>query len=92
MNQFLVVSYDISDDRRRTRVLNLLREFGRHVQYSVFECRLSQGQIRKMKNRMLMLVDPADSIRIYYLCKEDVDRVELLGRGERTPEDLFYLH
>ena len=92
MNQFLVVSYDISDDRRRTRVMNLLRDYGRHVQYSVFECQLTQGQIRKMKKGISLLVDPADSIRIYYLCKEDVDRVELLGRGDRTSEDLFYLY
>lgn len=92
MSQFLVVSYDISNDRQRTKVMNLLRDFGRHVQYSVFECRLEPRQIRKLKNGLMLHINPTDSIRFYYLCKDDVDRVEILGRGDRTPEDLFYLH
>jgi CRISPR-associated protein Cas2 len=92
MNYFLVVSYDISDDRRRTKVLNLLRDYGRHVQYSVFECRLDQRQVKKMKNRLSLVIDPSDSIRIYSLCREDVGRIEIMGRGDCTPENLFYLH
>lgn len=92
MAQFIVVSYDISNDRRRTKVMNLLRDYGRHVQYSVFECRLEQRQIRQLKNGLLLHIDPTDSVRIYFLCKDDADRVEILGRGDRTPEHLYYLH
>ncbi len=90
--QFLVVSYDISDNRRRTKVMKTLRDFGSHVQYSVFECRLNRAQIQSLKTRLAMLIDPRDSIRMYYLCKEDVQRTEFLGQGDLTPEDLFYLH
>jgi CRISPR-associated protein Cas2 len=75
-----------------TRVMNLLRDYGHHVQYSVFECRLEPRQIRKLKNGLSLHIDPTDSIRIYYLCKDEVDRVDILGTGDRTPEDLFYLH
>lgn len=37
MKQFIVVSYDVVDDRRRTKVMKTLKNFGAHVQYSVFE-------------------------------------------------------
>ena len=38
--QFVLVCYDIPDDRRRTKVMQTLLDFGRRVQYSVFECDL----------------------------------------------------
>ena len=47
-NQFILVVYDISNDRRRTRLHNLLLDFGTPVQYSVFECLLSPKQEMKM--------------------------------------------
>ena len=31
-----VVSYDVRDDRRRTRLAHALKDFGERVQYSVF--------------------------------------------------------
>ena len=92
MTQFIVVSYDISDDRKRTKVMKILRDFGTHVQYSVFECRLSKRQISQMKRLLKTEIESTDSIRIYFLCRDDIDRTEFLGRGDLTPENLFYLH
>lgn len=39
-----MVCYDITDDKRRTRVFKLLRGYGDHVQLSVFRCVLSPIQ------------------------------------------------
>jgi CRISPR-associated protein Cas2 len=38
----ILVSYDVPDDRRRTRLAHALKDFGERVQYSVFECRLDE--------------------------------------------------
>lgn len=38
---FIVVAYDVSDDRRRSHVVKLLEKVGIRVNYSVFECMLS---------------------------------------------------
>lgn len=92
VNQFIVVSYDISDDRKRTKVMKILRDYGSHVQYSVFECRLNKHQINQLKKLLKSTIELTDSVRIYYLCKDDVGRTEFLGRGDLTPEHLFYLH
>ena len=38
--QFIVVVYDISNDKRRVKLHNLLKDYGTPVQYSVLECYL----------------------------------------------------
>jgi CRISPR-associated protein Cas2 len=39
-----IVTYDISDDDRRTAVFKTLRGYGDHIQYSVFRCDLSESE------------------------------------------------
>ena len=77
---FVVVAYDIADNRRRTRVMKMLKGFGEHVQESVFECDLNGQQHRRMLKLLRKLIDvDADNVRIYYLCSLDVERIGRLG-------------
>jgi CRISPR-associated protein Cas2 len=77
---FIVVSYDIPDDRRRTRVMKTLKDFGAHVQYSVFECDLKAGDYRRMRDRLVKLINRReDSLRFYVLCQEDVKKRRVWG-------------
>lgn len=77
---FIVVSYDIPDDKRRTRVMKALKDFGRHVQYSVFECELKQADYRRMRQRLKKLVNPRqDNIRFYVLSQEDLKKRRVWG-------------
>lgn len=39
-----LVTYDISDDKRRTRVFKICFAIGDHTQYSVFVCDLSERE------------------------------------------------
>ena len=41
-----LVSYDISDDKRRRKVCKILEGYGYRVQYSVFECDLDDKKIQ----------------------------------------------
>jgi len=41
----IVVSYDIPDDRRRLQLSKALKDFGKRVQWSVFECHLDDRQL-----------------------------------------------
>lgn len=89
---FVVVSYDIPEDKRRTKVMKLLRNFGAHVQYSVFECELKQAAYDHMRERLTALVSPkVDSVRFYFLDEDQVKRIEVIGRKpvERARE--FYV-
>lgn len=81
--QFVLVVYDISNDRRRTKLHNLLLDYGTPVQYSAFECRLDKGDLQKLRSAIRKIGRPRkDNIRFYYLCANCVDRMESSRPGE----------
>lgn len=47
-----LVTYDVADDRRRTRIYNLMRGYGDHIQFSVFRCVLSDRQLAELRARL----------------------------------------
>ncbi len=90
--QFMIISYDISDDRRRRKIMQTLEDFGRRVQFSVFECLLLPVEFEKLKKKLKPLVkEPQDSVRIYFLCVLDVGRIQVLGAGKVTEEKNFFV-
>lgn len=88
---FVVVSYDVADDRRRARVASEMENFGRRVQYSVFECHLSDAQIIDLETRLQAIIDwDRDRVRYYRLCERDARRIVMDGPGE-VSRDWDYL-
>lgn len=84
---FIVVVYDISNDKRRTKLHNKLKDFGSPIQYSVFECVLTSSEIVKMKQDVRKITRPRlDHVRFYTLCTECKGKVEIIGRSEVTSE------
>lgn len=76
-----VVSYDIADDRDRSKVARRLEGYGDRVQYSVFECRLSNTEREGLREDLLEFIDPTrDSIRWYPLCDRCRPRARIQGR------------
>ncbi len=88
---FYIVSYDISDDRKRTRVAKILLDYGTRVQYSVFECNLDNNLLKKMTARVAKFVSEDDSLRIYTLCAKCKATVKVFGRGEVTEDKKVYI-
>ena len=85
MKQFWVIAYDISVDKRRTRLHNALLDFGTPVQYSVFECWVTPDELKRMRARVNKIIRPnKDHVRYYYLCAACVARVETTRAGELT--------
>jgi CRISPR-associated protein Cas2 len=86
-NQMIVVVYDISNDRRRTRLHKKLKNYGTPVQYSVFECLLTSEEIAQMKAEVRRILKPRlDHVRYYQLCTACRRRIEVTGRHEITTE------
>ncbi len=85
---FVVVSYDVPDDRRRGRIARALQNFGgERVQFSVFECYLSARNRGQLQERLEEIVQPdEDSVRIYRLCEKCCAGVQFLGRAQATEE------
>lgn len=90
--QFLVVSYDISSNRRRLKVMKTLEGFGARVQYSVFECRLKTNEVDDLRRKLKKLIVQEDSVRLYFISADDVKRIERLGDIRTVEEKIFILH
>jgi CRISPR-associated protein Cas2 len=75
---YIVVSYDIEDDKRRGRIHRILKSFGQWMQYSVFECDLTRAQYLVLRHRLDDYIKKAegDSVRFYFLC-EDCEGIQL---------------
>jgi len=81
--QFVVVVYDISNDRRRTKLHDALLQHGNPVQYSVFECLLDEEGLARMKRAVRKVIRPkVDQVRYYYLCQACLKKVEVTSGPE----------
>jgi CRISPR-associated protein Cas2 len=84
---FIVVVYDISDDPRRTKLHNTLKNFGTPVQYSVFECILSKEGLKKMKAAVNRVIEEdTDLVRYYYICDACKKKIETTAGAKVTKE------
>ncbi len=67
---FYVIVYDITCDKRRKKISDLLEGYGQRVQYSVFECVLSQTKYSELQKRLRKQIKSSeDSVRFYPLSK-----------------------
>ncbi len=86
-----VISYDISDDRRRAKVHSILSGFGAWTQYSLFECYLSSKELILLRSRLARVLHPDDHVRLYVLCHACQGRVEVFGRKEKPQEPHVFI-
>ena len=82
----ILVTYDVDTTtaagrRRLRRVAKVCESFGQRVQYSVFECIVSGGQLEQLKHALEKEVEPKqDSLRIYRLQEPRERYVQVIGR------------
>lgn len=87
-----VICYDISSTKRRNKIFKTLKNYGEHKQFSVFECDISQRQLKKLVCTMeeIMKDEEEWSIRIYSLCEKCREKISALGENQET-EDVIIL-
>ena len=88
---FHVVSYDISDDRKRTAVAKTLLDYGSRVQYSTFECILDEAMLEELIGRLSRIVSDEDSVRIYVMCAKCEKVITILGHGEVSKDEKVFI-
>jgi CRISPR-associated protein Cas2 len=89
---FYLVSYDIPDDKRRTKLAKTIKDFGDRVQYSVFECILDKNLLDKMADRIdKIVVEKEDSVRIYPLCANCESEIRVIGKGKVSKNKDVYI-
>lgn len=72
---YILVIYDIVQNKRRTKFAKVMEEYGIRVQKSCFEAFVSESLYQKILSRIPGLIDSVeDSIRVY----------RMIGSGEVT--------
>jgi CRISPR-associated protein Cas2 len=87
----IVITYDISNDKRRTKIHKVLSSYGQWMQFSVFECSLSETEYTRLRHRLNRLIkQEEDSIRFYFLCACCQQKVERIGGEAVRDETVFF--
>ena len=85
---FLLVCYDIVDDRRRTRLFKKMKAFLPRVQKSVFEGPLSETRYYSLIDIIKKEIDHStDTVRIYQLCARCIYTIDVIGTGSWIDPD-----
>lgn len=82
--QLWVIAYDSPSNKRRRKLAKLLEGYGVRLQWSVFECRLRPDQLRRLRQGLERIVEPADSLRLWALPPRAAEPVQL-GRQVELP-------
>lgn len=89
----VIVSYDISDDKKRRRFSKFLEQFGYRIQYSVFEINNSDSIIDniilKIETEFSKIFNQEDSIMILKLSK--TCKVIKYGYASNNDKDLIFI-
>ena len=78
MRNTYLVTYDICDAKRLRLVFKTMRNFGDHLQYSVFECQMTPIDLAKCRYELGEIIKHNEDQVLF------VDLGPAAGRGERV--------
>jgi CRISPR-associated protein Cas2 len=78
MRTSYLVCYDICDDKRLRKVFQIMRGFGDHLQYSVFECQLTKTDLVRLRAELAQVIHHKEDQVLF------VDLGPAEGRGDRV--------
>jgi CRISPR-associated protein Cas2 len=91
----IIATYDIHDDKLRTKFWRLLKKYWRRLQYSVFEVKNSDRILNILKREIEEKFKPkftwADSILLIPVTKADMDKVIRYWQPAMEEEELLFL-
>ena len=78
MRSTYLVCYDIRDDKRLRKVFRTMRDFGDHLQYSIFECQFTPIDLARCRHLLGEIINHANDQVLF------IDLGPTAGRGERV--------
>ena len=80
MRNTFIITYDICDPKRLRQVFKTMKDWGDHLQLSVFECQLSAGEKIELQVELAEIINHDDDQVLF------IDLGPSDGRGERVIE------
>ncbi len=89
-----IVSYDIENDKTRTRFSKFLEQYGRRLQYSVFEIKNSRRILENIKlelnHRYKKIFTNNDSVIIYGICESCEKKIIRIGYPSQEEKEVMF--
>ena len=82
MRTTYLICYDICDEKRLRRVFKICKDYGSHLQYSVFESDLSQIEKTELERKLAVEINAREDQVLF------VELGPATGRGERVIQAL----
>lgn len=87
---FVLIAYDIADDRRLKQVAKLMEAYGKRVQKSVFECVIDEDQLRILIHKAKHLMKRSeDKVQLYHLCDGCRHRISSASQVSFAIEEVY---
>lgn len=86
--------YDISEDRRRSRVHATLKRWGRSLQYSIFCVHCTARELARIRFELSQHLGEGDRLTVVRLCNSCAERVAVRGEEPspfESPTPPFHL-
>jgi len=80
MRRFVLVAYDVSEDKRLRQIFKLLRGYGEHIQFSIFLCRLTDKDYLVLSEKIRDIVNQNED-RVFLV------KLGPIGRRRKTLPD-----
>lgn len=91
----LLITYDISDDKLRTRFSKFLERHGYRLQYSIFEIKNSEkilNNIRaEIEGKFAKYFTGSDSVLIIPISEANEQKIEKYGYAKNMDDDIIFV-
>ena len=84
----IVITYDISNTKKRNKVAALLESYGLRVNYSVFELDIKPLKLNALLEELKGFMDSSDSIRIYAFSADTIAKSFELNSRLSSPFEM----
>ncbi|GHU51341.1 hypothetical protein FACS1894127_7620 [Clostridia bacterium] len=88
-NDVTLVCYDVTSNKLRSKIDKAMKDFGIRLQYSIFLCRLGAEDVRRLREKLMKILErfadersSGDSVII--IERVGVGRIDCLVGGERV--------
>ena len=89
----ILISYDISDNKKRTKFAKYLEQYGHRIQYSVFEIdnspRILNNIMKDIENKFTKKFDQSDSVYVFNLSSSC--KVQKFGYAKNEDNDIIII-
>lgn len=82
---YLLITYDITSDKKRRKIDKILSSYGVRVNYSVFEVEIRRHLLPTLREKLAAQMDERDSVRLYFLNKTAIESAEELNPKRGDP-------